>query len=207
MKTIPACLAVALLLAAPASAKDTAKTVHFAKGETSATLTGSVAGYDTLNYKLGAAGGQTLTVSFAPKNTSCYFNIVAPGADSALFMGEVSGNDYSGTLPSSGTYTVQVYLMRNAARRGETCKHTIAFSITGAAAQPHAATPSADEQACLQAVSVETGNGDVVLISSEESEAATEVVVGVGPQRARWRCLAKNGVVSEVMSLTDEGAL
>lgn len=68
-------------------------------------------------------------------------------------------------------------------------------------------TPSKDEQACLQAVSTETNNGDVVTLSVEESEANTLVMVGVGPNRAPWKCLAKDGVVAEVMSMTDEGAL
>ena len=64
-----------------------------------------------------------------------------------------------------------------------------------------------DEQTCLQAVSTETNNGDVVTLSVEESEANTLVMVGVGPNRAPWKCLSKNGAVAEVMSMTDEGAL
>lgn len=67
--------------------------------------------------------------------------------------------------------------------------------------------PSKDEQACLQAVSIETNNGDVILLSTETSEANNTVIIGVGEQRAKWKCLVKNGKVAEVMSLTDEGAL
>lgn len=69
-----------------------------------------------------------------------------------------------------------------------------------------AATPSKDEQVCLQAVSQKTNNGDVVLIRTETSEANNAVIVGVGPQKAPWQCLVKNGIVAEVMSLTNEGA-
>ncbi len=69
-----------------------------------------------------------------------------------------------------------------------------------------AGTPSKDEQVCLQAVSRETNNGDVVLLRTETSEANNAVIVGVGPQKAPWQCLVKNGVVAEVMSLTNEGA-
>jgi hypothetical protein len=47
-----------------------------------------------------------------------------------------------------------------------------------------------------------------VLLSSSYSEAGTEVIVGVGPQRARWRCIAyRDGTTAGIMSLTDEGAL
>jgi hypothetical protein len=67
--------------------------------------------------------------------------------------------------------------------------------------------PSTNEQACLAAVSRTTNNGDVILLDSATSEANDTVIVGVGPQRARWRCLAKDGKVAEVMSLTNEGRL
>ncbi|MFG1267680.1 hypothetical protein V5F40_06925 [Xanthobacter sp. DSM 14520] len=78
---------------------------------------------------------------------------------------------------------------------------------TAAPAQSQGATPSRDEQACLQAVSTTTNNGDVATLRVETSEANTTVIVGVGPKRAPWKCLASKGVVAEVMSITDEGRL
>ena len=67
--------------------------------------------------------------------------------------------------------------------------------------------PSMQEQACLAAVSRETNNGEVVVLDTNSSEANNTVIVGVGKDKAKWRCLVKNGRVAEVMSLTDEGAL
>jgi hypothetical protein len=68
--------------------------------------------------------------------------------------------------------------------------------------------PPASRSACLAAVSRQTNNGDVQIIEMIFSEANSQVKVGVGPDRAPWRCLVSNdGVVQEVMSLTDEGAL
>ncbi len=69
-----------------------------------------------------------------------------------------------------------------------------------------AAIPSTDEQACLQAVSQQTNNGEVVTLDTNTSEANNTVIVGVGAQKARWQCLVKNGKVAGVMSLTNEGA-
>jgi hypothetical protein len=63
-----------------------------------------------------------------------------------------------------------------------------------------------NEQACIMAVSSKTGN-TVTVLSSEFSEANTLVLVGVGPDRAPWRCLVSDGIVAEVSSATDEGAL
>jgi hypothetical protein len=68
-------------------------------------------------------------------------------------------------------------------------------------------TPNAAEQACLRDVTSTTNNADVALLSSEFSEAGTQVIVGVGPQRARWSCIAySDGTTAGIMSLTDEGA-
>ncbi len=69
-------------------------------------------------------------------------------------------------------------------------------------------TPTAAEQACLRDVTATTNNPDVALLASSFSEAGTEVIVGVGEQRARWRCIAySDGTTAGIMSLTDEGFL
>ena len=52
-----------------------------------------------------------------------------------------------------------------------------------------------------------TNNPKVVVLSVETSEANNSVTIGVGPDRAPWRCLVKRGIVADVMSLTDEGKL
>lgn len=68
--------------------------------------------------------------------------------------------------------------------------------------------PSVAEQACLRDVTRTTNNGDVVLLGSTFSQAGTEVIVGVGPQRARWRCIGyEDGTTAGIESLTDEGFL
>lgn len=89
-----------------------------------------------------------------------------------------------------------------------------AISSVGACSSTDSQTPpetalrtgsAADEQACDLAVARETNNGETVVLSSDFSEANTIVIVGVGPDKAKWKCLVKNGRVAEVMSLTNEG--
>lgn len=68
--------------------------------------------------------------------------------------------------------------------------------------------PPAARSACLAAVSNTTNNGDVEIIEMIFSEANSQVTVGVGPTRAPWNCIVSNsGVVANVMSMTNEGAL
>jgi hypothetical protein len=75
-----------------------------------------------------------------------------------------------------------------------------------AAARPAPHRLTKNDQACIRAVKKQTLN-KVAYISSETSQANDSVVVGVGPQRAQWRCLVSGGKVSDVQSMTDEGKL
>lgn len=69
-------------------------------------------------------------------------------------------------------------------------------------------TPTLAEQACLRDVTRTTNNPDVMLLDSSFSQAGTEVIVGVGPQRARWRCIGyEDGTTAGIMSMTNEGGL
>lgn len=115
----------------PAAAGDRSQSVHFASGAHSATINDHIRGYDGVNYLLDARAGQMIHVLFSPDNGSCYFNFFAPGAESAAFIGSTSGNEFSIRLGRSGNQRVQVYLMRNAARRDETCNFSVTIEITG----------------------------------------------------------------------------
>jgi len=105
--------------------------VQFAKGTSSATLRGTVAGYDTVRYTVAARAGQTMTVTLggsANANLNVYAPGVVPGQGEALGSTDET-RGWTGTLPASGTYVVQVYQMRAQARRGEKAPHTLTVAI------------------------------------------------------------------------------
>lgn len=120
-----------VLLAAPAIAAKTTLVVKFKPGESSATVSGSIQGYDMTTYMLGAKKGQTMSIRFEPDNSSCAFNLIAPGATEAMFNGSIDGVEFAGPLPADGTYSAMAYLMRNAARRSETCTFKLTFEVSG----------------------------------------------------------------------------
>jgi hypothetical protein len=126
-------LATIFILAQSANAADHVETVRFGRGASSTTLTGSVRGYDGVKYMLGASAGQAMSALFKPSNSACYMNVTAPRSDTAMFIGSTAGNEYADNLPASGNYTIQVYLMRSAALRNETCRYSLTVEITGGA--------------------------------------------------------------------------
>jgi Bacterial SH3 domain len=127
----------ALLCLAPAAsvlAETMTQQVSFPAGSDGATLTGTIRGDEAVRYILDARAGQRMIVGMTTTNASAYFNITAPGATEALHIGSVAGNSFDGILPAGGSYAIEVYLMRNAARRNETAEFSVAFQITGAGA-------------------------------------------------------------------------
>ena len=53
------------------------------------------------------------------------YNLVQDGKDEALFVGAMKGNKLDIVVPDSATYRIEVYLMRNAARRKEPARYEL----------------------------------------------------------------------------------
>lgn len=127
--------AMIVLLPGLAFAQDTRNVdVRFPRGASGTTINDSITGYQAVNYRVGVSAGQRMSVQLDGSNASNYFNITGPGASEALFNSSISGNSTSFVIPSSGNYTISVYLMRNAARRNETSSYALTLYVEGAAA-------------------------------------------------------------------------
>lgn len=104
--------------------------VQFAKGTSSKTIKGALKGNQSRTFLVNLRAGQKMTVKLVSNNASANFNVTAPGAMQAMFIGSVSGNEFADTIPSSGDYKVDLFLMRNAARRNESVNFTITIGAT-----------------------------------------------------------------------------
>ncbi len=110
-----------------------------------------------------------------------------------MFIGSTEGNRFSGPLTASGRHTVQVYLMRNAARRGEVANYTLTIGVTGAAAA--APRPSKDalvagtnynataEVPCVTAADAPKGRCKAGVMRMAGGEATVELQTPDGGQR------------------------
>jgi hypothetical protein len=204
-------------------AADRTEAVHFKAGASSATISSSIKGDDGVKYTLGARAGQIMSVTFSANNGACYFNLLPPGSIEAIHIGSTAGNEFAGTLGADGTYTAQVYLMRSAARRNETCKFSINFEISGAAGNAKASTGAAaaiDERsmliACSQGAASMYGVSDMQVRLANEGQIETTAdgfsIKGVADKGAEGKkdfaCIyAKDGGLKTIMALTSDGAL
>lgn len=130
-------LAAGLLLASAAFAQDARIVdVRFPAGATGTTIEDRIRGYGSVEYKVGAEAGQSMTVALDPSNLATYFNVYPPGrgpGDEALVNGQFTDppNRFEDTLETSGEYTISVYMMRSAARRDEVSDYALDISVAG----------------------------------------------------------------------------
>lgn len=94
---------------------------------------GSIKGHQIADYRIKGLAGQILKVTLSTRHPQTYFNLLPSGAQEAMFVGNSAGNKASAVIPMDGEYTLQVYLMSAAARRGETSKFTLTASLQGQA--------------------------------------------------------------------------
>jgi len=86
--------------------------ISFAPGASSATVSGSVQGYQTRDYVLNARRNQRMAVNLRSNSSFMQFSVISPQGQT-LYV----GTNWTGVLPTSGDYLLRVGLVRAEARR------------------------------------------------------------------------------------------
>lgn len=94
--------------------------------------TGEIRGHDSIAYTLEAAAGQVLSVDLNAADGAVNFTILRTGAADAVFTSDTDGPVADLPLSDGGPYTVEVYLLRSAARRDVSVAFDIAIALNGA---------------------------------------------------------------------------
>lgn len=116
---------LSLSIAAGAATEIRQETVVFPAENKQTTISGRIIGGETVDYLVSARAGETLTVFLQTTHTAAYFNLLPPASETALFIGSMAGERFTGTLPVDGLYKIRVYLMRSAARRNESARYQL----------------------------------------------------------------------------------
>jgi hypothetical protein len=116
-----------------ASAGVRVENLRFLEGQTLATVSGSVSGYDAVRYVVGAGAGQTIAVRLIPDSDACVMRVSMPGADETGFFDARVGHDYVARHAKPGTYTTHIHLTHHAARHGETCAYRLTIDLNAKA--------------------------------------------------------------------------
>ena len=215
MKRLLVCLLASALLIGTAftTAEATTKQIQFAKGKSSASVSGKITGNEDIDYVIRASEGQTLTVDFKAGKGAAFFNVLPPGSTGeALFVGSGENNSdhFKGTLPSDGDYTIRIYLMGGAKDSGKPVSFTLKVAVKGGGSESNAASgTSVAEKACLAEVAKKVGvnSNKLKVLDVSEAQSGISVMVQVPDATAPWSCLSsKMGKVDGVSFTGSEGA-
>lgn len=207
-------LAAMMLVTNPTTSSQAAeRSVQFQRGATSATLKGVIRGDADATFVLQTIEGQVLQTLLTVSNRSCYFNVFEPDRPEAAHIGSSSGNEFGSSRTRTGAYRFQIYLMRNAARRNETCRYSLSIEVTG---KPGGASAGVSDRqmrdSCLARVrdmyAVPSGR---VRIASLRASREGPFINGTANKGAegikRFRCLfTPDRQLRDVMAMTPDGA-
>ena len=126
-KSLLGLLVITALLAAHSIGAQTTRRVRFAKGASSATVSGQVKGYDYIDYIIGAKAGQTMSVRLTGSSVAEFVIRLPDGQN--LGMDATGVREWSGELPMSGDYSIRVLMSRVHARRGTTARFSLRISV------------------------------------------------------------------------------
>jgi len=198
---------VGLNCIAPALAADAIKPVKIPPGKTFAVARGVIRGDAGVDYRIAAAQGQTLHLLFKPSNRSCYFNVYAPGAVEAAHIGSTSGNEFGQNPTVAGVWRAQVYLMRNAARRNETCRYSLSVELTGGGDDAAAREACRSNAATMYGVAPDAISLGGLVRTADGASLDAKADKGAEGVKA-LRCLFKpDGAFDHIMAMTPDGKL
>jgi hypothetical protein len=106
-----------------ASAQRRPVPVHFDKGRTTAVLKGSADNANGVTYVFAAKKGQTMTVQLTSPGGLAIFSVTEPGGP---LEGALEVKDWTGELPSTGTYLLAVW---NKRKRGRLVPYTLELTV------------------------------------------------------------------------------
>lgn len=116
----------------PALAQESIETLRFRPGAESTTVRGVVAGRIGVSYRVDARSGQRMSVNLKASNRFLYFNVIDPRGRTVAR----EQTRWSEQLRASGTFRIQIYLLRAEARRNIFAPFTLEVRLGGRGMPP-----------------------------------------------------------------------
>lgn len=98
-------------------------------GHPAARLEDSIEAFEAVAYVVPLQAGQTLQVVLASSNIAQVFDVHAPDAAKPVFSGGDAGNATRLRAKVAGEYVIRAYLLRFAARDGQSARYTLEVKI------------------------------------------------------------------------------
>lgn len=118
-------------MAATVLAQDAGRRVSLAlqAGQAATRLEDSIEAFEAVAYVVPLQAGQTLQVALASNNLAQVFDIHAPDVPKPVFSGGEAGNSARLRAKVAGEYVIRAYLLRFAARDGQSARYTLEVKV------------------------------------------------------------------------------
>lgn len=119
------------MLATSAISQETERAVQvtLAAGGRPQVLADAITEYEAVSYVVPLQKGQQLHATLASSNAANCFDIYAPGEARPFYVGADSGNTHGLTAAATGNYRIRVFLLRFAARDGQSARYELELSL------------------------------------------------------------------------------
>lgn len=174
--------------------------VHaMSQSSSSSSVSGQIMGDQTAQYSMAAMADQQVSIKMTTNNSSNYFNVEKKGSAEAICQGSMTGNICMFRPQDSADYVIKVFLMPNAARRGEQAQYTLSIeqSASGsglaqsqtqlAPAESHIS--SAVVAACKSALALKSGMNEVFVLPLSHAAIPGGNEVFLMLQGVHWLCM------------------
>ena len=193
---LAAALVFPLLAGSVLADKAATERIQFESGRSEQIVSGKITGRDSVLYKLNARDGQWLEVRMLPGVKGADFNIYIPGrgpGDEALFNSLTGDRKYVGQLYKTGDHSIDLFLNRAAARRGDSAEYKMLVRVTDKKPADEekpttGAVPKKVIDDCLATLRKQVPDRDMKVISAKRGETSFVVDVEVTGVPKPWRC-------------------
>lgn len=125
-----AALALAPMMPAALAQSGERKVPVTLDGSTAQRFDDTINEFEIVSYMVSLRQGQSVQISLASSNASNCFDIHAPNASKPVYVGSESGNEHVFRAPAAGEYQIKVFLLRFAARDGQSAQYTLELKLT-----------------------------------------------------------------------------
>lgn len=114
--------------------------VSLAEGSDAVLLRGTIQGQQAVAYVVVVESGRRIAAELTSEHRQLFMNVRAPGATATTQAGPTAGNLYAAEATASGELRLTIFLLGEAARRGDSADYALSVELAGVA-RPAAPAP------------------------------------------------------------------
>lgn len=89
----------------------------------------AISDFEAVSYVVSLETGQSLQIALETNHAANCFDIHAPGLEKPIYVGADAGVSHRLVAPAAGDYAIRVFLLRFAARDGQSAQYSLELTL------------------------------------------------------------------------------